>query len=183
MTAATASTHPAGPAGPGRTRHVLLRDELGGLRLRRLWPWHRVLARCAATRLDRQLAAGASPESSASLAARAIQLTSMTFRRDLATSVQRILAAAGDPPAVMPARAAAAAAPPPRLPLSRAQISQLAGPLARLAGYLAAPGPVPVQGVAMASQLLADGTSPLYHPVRGDDLHGLTEKLTRALTR
>ena len=78
----------------GRTRYVLFRDELGRLTLRRLWPWHRVLARCAATRLDRQLAAGASPESSARLAARAIQLTSMKFRRDLATSVQRILAAA-----------------------------------------------------------------------------------------
>ena len=181
MTAVTGSTHPGSPAGPGRTRHVLLRDELGRLTLRQLRPWHRVLARCAATRLDRQLAAGASPESSASLAARAIQLTSMKFRRDLATSVQRILAAAGDPPAVMPSRAAAA--PPPRLPLSRAQISQLAGPLARLAGYLAAPGPVPVQGVAMASQLLGDGTGPLYHPVRGDDLGDLIEKLTQALTR
>jgi hypothetical protein len=180
MTAAAGSTHPGSPAGPGRTRHVLVRDELGRLRLRRLWSWHRVLARCAAARLDRQLAAGASPESSARLAVRAIQLTSMKFRRDLAASVQRILAAAGDPPAVMPSRAAAA---PPRLPLSRAQISQLAGPLARLAGYLVAPGPVPVQGVAMASQLLADGTSPLYHPVRGDDLGGLVEKLTRALTR
>jgi hypothetical protein len=181
MTAGTGSMHPGSPAGPGRTRHVLLRDELGRLTLRRLWPWHRVLARCAATRLDRQLAAGASPESSASLAARAIQLTSMKFRRDLATSVQRILAAAGDPPAVMPSRAAAA--PPPHLPLSRAQISQLAGPLARLVGHLAAPGPVPVQGAAMASQLLADGTSPLYHPARGDDLGDLIEDLTRALTR
>jgi hypothetical protein len=181
MTAATSSTHSGSPAGPGRTRHVLLRDELGRLILRRLRPWHRVLARCAATRLDRQLAAGASPESSASLAVRAVQLTSMTFRRDLATSVQRILAAAGDPPAVMPSRAAAA--PAPRLPLSRAQISQLAGPLASLADYLAAPGPVPVQGVAMASQLLADGTSPLYHPVRGDDLGDLVDKLTRTLTR
>ena len=181
MTAVTGSTHPGSPAGPGRTRHVLLRDELGRLTLRRLWPWHRVLARCAATRLDRQLAAGASPESSASLAARAIQLTSMKFRHDLAASMQRILAAAGDPPPAMPSRAAAA--PPPRLPLSRAQISQLAGPLARLAGYLAAPGPVPVQGVAMASQLLGDATSPLYRPVRADDLGDLIENLTRALTR
>ena len=105
----------------------------------------------------------------------------MKFRHDLAASVQRILAAAGDPPPAMPSRAAAA--PPPRLPLSRAQISQLAGPLARLAGYLAAPGPVPVQGVAMASQLLGDGTSPLYRPVRADDLGDLIENLTRALTR
>jgi hypothetical protein len=181
MTAAPGSTHPGRPAGPGRTRHVLVRDELGRLTLRQLWPWHRALARCAATRLDRQLAAGASPESSASLAARAIQLTSMKFRRDLATSVQRILAAAGDPPTVMPSWPAAA--PPPRLPLSRAQISHLAEPLTRLVGYLAAPGPVPVQGVAMASQLFADGTGPLYHPVRGDDLGDLIENLTRALTR
>ena len=81
----------------------------------------------------------------------------------------------------MPSRPAAA--PPPRLPLSRVQISQLAGPLAGLVGFLAAPGPDPVQGVAVASQLLADGTSPLYHPVRGDDLGDLIEKLTRALVR
>jgi hypothetical protein len=181
MTATAGSTRPRGPAGPGRTRHVLVCDHLGRLSLRRLRPWHRMLARCAAARLDRQLAAGTSPETSATLAVRAIQLTSMTFRRDLATSVQQILAAAGDPPAVMPSRAAAL--PPPRLPLNRAQISQLAGPLARLAGYLAAPGPVPVQAVAMASQLLADGAGPLYYPVRGDDLVGLIENLTRALTR
>ena len=31
----------------------------------------------------------------------------------------------------------------------------------------------------MASQLLADGTGPLYHPVRGDDLADLIESLTR----
>jgi hypothetical protein len=140
-----------------------------------------VLARCAAARLDGELAAGTSPETSTCLAARAIQLTSMRSRRDLATSVRRILAAAEYAPAVTPARAAAVA--PPRLPLSRAQISQLAGPLARLADYLAAPGPVSVQGVAMASQLLADGTGPLYHPVPGDDLRDLIDNLTQALTR
>jgi hypothetical protein len=181
VTAATGSTRPGGAAGPGRTRHVLLRDELGRLSLRRLRPWHRVLARGAAARLDRQLAAGTSPETSVALAARAIQLTSMTCRRDLAASVQRILAAAGDPPAVIPSRAAAG--PPPRLQLSRAQISQLTGPLARLAGCLAAPGPVPAQAAALASQLLADGAGPLYHRVRGDDLTDLIENLTQARTR
>ncbi len=180
MTAATGSTHPGGAAGPGRTRHVLLRDEQGRLSLRRLRPWHRVLARCAAARLDRELAAGTSPETSVVLAARAIELTSMRFRRDLAASLQRIIAAAGDSPAVMPSRPAV---PRPRLPLSRAQIGRLAGPLAGLAGYLAAPGPVPVQAVAMAGQLLADGAGPLYHPVRGDDLADLIESLTRALAR
>lgn len=180
MTTAAGRTRPGALAGPERTRHVLLRDERG-LRLQRLWPWHRVLARCAAGRLDRQLAAGTCPEASARLAARAIQLTSMRSRRDLAASVQRILAAAGDQPAVMPSRAAAVL--PPRLPLSLAQISQLAGPLARLADDLAAPGPVSVQGMAMASQLLADGTGPLYYPARGDDLGDLLDNLTRALTR
>jgi hypothetical protein len=43
--------------------------------LGRLRPWHRVLARCAASRLDRELAAGASPETGPRLAARAVQLT------------------------------------------------------------------------------------------------------------
>jgi len=40
-----------------------------------------------------------------------------------------------------------------------------------------------VQGAAMAGQLPGDGTGPLCHPVRGDDLGDLIEKLTRALTR
>ena len=101
----------------------------------------------------------------------------MRFRRDLATSVQRILAATGEPPAGIPSRTVTGH--PPRLPLRRAPIRQAAGPLAQLGGFLAAPGPVPVQGVAMISQLLADGTGPLYHPVRGDDLTDLIESLTR----
>ena len=164
-----------------RQKHVLLRDDLGRLTLRRLWPWHRLLVRCTAARLDRELAAGASPESSASLAARAMQLTSMNFRRDLATSVQRILAAAGESATVLPS--AAGAVPPPRLPLCRPRISLSAVPLAKLADYLAAPGPLPVQGVAMVSQLLADGTGPLYREACGDDLGDIIKNATWALTR
>src|SRR6516225_9048645 len=136
--------------------HVLVHDDLGQLTLRRLRPWHRVLARSAAARLDRELAAGASPESSAGLAARAMTLTSAKVRRELAASVQRILAAAGQPQAATLSPAAAIR--PARIPVNRARISQSAVPLAELAGYLAAPGPVLVQAVAMVSQLLADGT-------------------------
>ena len=164
MTTTTGNTYAYGPA-PQRvpvadtdqehTRHVLLQDDQGRLTLGRLRPWHRVLARCAASRLDRELAAGASPENSARLAARAVQLTSMKARRNLAASVRRILAAAGDPAAL-----AVITARPARLPLARARIRQSAGPLAVLARYLAAPGPVPAQGVAMVSQLLADGAGP-----------------------
>jgi len=158
----------------GRQRHVLLRDDLGRLTLRRLRPWHRMLAHCRAARLDRELAAGASPETSATLAARAMQLTSTKFRRDLAISVQRILAAAGEPAAVLPS--VVGAVPSLGLPLCRAQISPSAVPLAKLAGY-------PVQGVAMVSRLLADGRGPLYRETCGDDLGEIIENATRALTR
>jgi hypothetical protein len=72
---------------------------------------------------------------------------------------------------------------PPRLPLCRARISRSAAPLATLAGCLASPGPVGVRGVAMVSQLLADGTGPLYREACGDDLVDIIDRATRALTR
>ena len=180
MTTTTGNTHARRPADQRRTRHILLQDDRGRLMLRRLRPWHRALARCDASRLDRELAAGASPETSPRLAARAVQLTSMKARRDLARSVRRILAAA-EPAVVMPSPAAAVR--PPRLLLPRARIRQSAVPLAALAGYLVAPGPVPVQGVAMVSQLLADGAGPLYRQASSDDLGDILEKATRALAR
>ena len=71
---------------------------------------------------------------------------------------------------------------PPRLPLCRARIRQSAGLLAQLAGHLAAPGPVPARGVAMASQLLADGTGPLYRQACGEDLGHILHAATQALT-
>jgi hypothetical protein len=180
MTATNGHPHARTPADHGPTRRVLLRDDRGRLTLRRLRLWHRLLARCTAARLDRELAAGASPETSPALAARAIQLTSMRLRRDLAASVHRILTAAGEPPAVIPSPAADS--PPPRLPLCRARIRQSAGLLAQLAGHLAVPGPVPARGVAMASQLLADGTGPLYRQACGEDLCHILHTATRALT-
>ena len=128
-----------------------------------------------------ELADGTSPEASASLAARAIRLTSLEFRRDLATSVQRILVAAGQPPAVLASQAVAAH--PPRVPLRRARIRQSAPLLTQgFTAELAGPGPVPVQGVAMVSRLLADGTGPLYREACRDDLAAIIERATRALT-
>ena len=177
MTTTTGNTQARRPADQRRTSHVLLQDDRGRLTLGRLRPWHCVLARCAASRLDRELAAGASPKTSPRLAARAVQLTSVKTRRDLAASVRRILAAAGSPPAVEPTIAGH----PLRLPLSRARIRQSAEPLAALAGCLTTPGPVPVRGVAMVSQLLADGSGPLYCAARGDDLGVMIETMTRAL--
>jgi hypothetical protein len=180
VTTTTHTTPVGNPANPRRGMHVLLNDDLGRLMLRRLKPWHRMAARCRAPRLDRELAGGTSPEASASLAARAMRLTSMRFRHDLAASVQRILVAAGQPPAVLPAPPVAGH--PPHVPICRARISQSAPLLAELAGHLAGPGPVPVRGVAMVSQLLADGTGPLYHQACRDDLAAIIERATQALT-
>ena len=180
MTTTTRTRAAGNPAEPGRGIQVLLHDDLDRLTLRRLRPWHRMAARCRAPRLDRELAGGTSPEASASLAARAMRLTSMRFRHDLAASVQRILVAAGQPPAVLPSPPVAGH--PPHVPICRAQISQSAPLLAELAGHLAGPGPVPVRGVAMVSQLLADGTGPLYHQACRDDLAAIVERATRALT-
>ena len=180
MTTTAENAHTRPRPARGDSRHVLVSDAAGRLTLRRLRPWHRLLACCAGARLDRALAAGASPEASARLAARALRLTSPGYRRDLAASLRRIVAAAGEPAAVMlPCPVAV----PPRVPFSRARIRRSAGPLASLAGQLAAPGPVPAQGVAMVSALLADGAGPLYRPGTGDELADVIEAAARALTR
>src|SRR5208337_3385435 len=108
--------------------HVLLDDDLGRLTVRRLRPWHRWLARGLAARLDRQLAEGTRPESSAILAARAMFLTFVEYRRSLAASLRRILAAAAPvPPDARPRSAAApssAGAARPRLTADRQLLSR-----------------------------------------------------------
>jgi hypothetical protein len=165
--------------------HVLLDDDRGRLTLERLWPWHQILARGQAARLDRELAEGASPEASTGLAARAAQLTSTDFRHDLAASLRRILVAAGKPP--RPAAAPASHMPlgssrAVRVPLRTERIGRSAPLLAGLASRLLEPGPVPVRGVAMVSQLLADGTGPLYREASGADLSAAAERALHALT-
>ena len=164
---------------------VLLDDDRDQLTLRRLWPWHQLLARIRSARLDRALAEGASPEASASLAARAAQLTSTGFRRDLAAGLRRILVAAEphEPPALpSAARALLSPARPSRLTLRTARISRSAPLLAEVASRLLEPGPVPARGVAMAAQLLADGTGPLYREAARDDLGAMLERAADALT-
>jgi len=162
--------------------HVLLDDDRGQLSLKRLWPWQQILVRSQAARLDRALAQGASPEASASLAARAAQLTSTQFRRDLAASLRRILVAAGPPALPVAAAAPLGSARSLRVPLRTARISRCAPVLAEVASRLLEPGPVPVRGVAMVAQLLADGTGPLYREAARDDLGAVVERAANALT-
>src|SRR6201996_5974220 len=44
--------------GKWQMMHILLDDDLGRLTVQRLRPWHRLLARCLAPRLDRRAAEG-----------------------------------------------------------------------------------------------------------------------------
>jgi len=138
------------------------------------------MARCLAARLDRELARGARPEANARLAARAFRLTSMTYRHDLAVSLQRMLAAAGFPP--VPVRAlSAGVARTPHVPVRLGRISRSAPELAELTGRLVQPGPVPARGVALVCQLLTDGGSPLYREACRDDLAALVEQAVQRL--
>ena len=166
--------------------HVLIDDDLGRLTIRRLWPWHRLLARCLAPNLDRQLADGTRPEASAVLAARAMVLTSAGYRRALAASLRRTLAASMSPQArsrPMAASRSAGAARQPHVPLRRDRIAGSASELDGLARSLAGPSPVPAQGVAMVSQLLADGGGPLYRAGSREDLDTVIQRASQVLTR
>jgi hypothetical protein len=166
--------------------HVLIDDDLGRLTVRRLWPWHRLLARCLAPGLDRRLADGVRPEADPVLAARAMVLTSVRYRRGLAASLRRTLAASVSPqarPRPMAASRSAGAARQPYIPLRRDRIAGSASELDGLARFLAAPRPVPAQGVALVSQLLADGGGPLYRVGARDDLDVIIERAVQALTR
>jgi hypothetical protein len=165
---------------------VLLDDDLGRLTIRRLRPWHLILARVISAHLDRQLANGVPPEASALLAARAMVLTSPGYRRGLAASLRRLLAASVDPqgrPRLLPAARAAGAARQPHVALRRDEIARSAPELTELAGCLADPEPVPARGVALVSQLLADGGGPLYRTGGRDDLSTLIERASQALAR
>jgi hypothetical protein len=161
--------------------YVLVDGDQGRLTLKRLWPWHQVLARMGAARLDRELAGGASPETSVSLAARAGQLTSTRFRHDLAASLRRIVVAVGEP-AAPASHLSLGVSRSVRVPLGAMRVGRSASLLAELANRLLEPGPVPVRGVAMVTELLADGTGPLYRQATRDDLRDAAERAVYTLS-
>lgn len=106
--------------------------------------------------LDRLLAAGGDPSWGTDLELRAQQLTRWRNRHALAESIERTIDEARRPP-----RWSCAA------PLDRAAVRAATPELLALAARLeaqAAPGP---EGVALAEQLVEDGSSPLYAP--GDE--------------
>jgi hypothetical protein len=122
-------------------------------------PWDRLLAWFRAPGLDTALAAGASPDGTVALALRAQTLIRARARRALAQAARRVLAEATEP--------SAAHVP---VPVCRDRVQDCAQELEDLIRRLLAPGPVSAQGIAQASALLTDATSPLYHRANPDNL-------------
>jgi hypothetical protein len=138
---------------------IVVLEESAGLGLRRVRWRDRLAARSHASALDAELAAGASPESSVTLAVHAGRLSEPAQRRLLARSLTRIVAASEAPAGRRLAT-----------PVCRASVQRTRAQLAAVAGRLTASGPVDVQGVARVRMLLADGTGPLYQPAPPDRL-------------
>jgi hypothetical protein len=129
--------------------------------------WQRVAARVRADHLDSELANGACPDASVSLALRAQVLVGTRFRRDMAATAQRILdAAAGRR---LP------------IPVCRSRVRASSTELSELIGRLLAPGPVSAQGVARARELLTDSRGPIFHPGSRSDLRASVRAAVDAL--
>jgi hypothetical protein len=114
----------------------------------------RILSRLHASSLDRQLADGRAPESSALLAARAEWLVSPSGRRALARGWATVLERAPLLPTV----------PSPRIPVCGARLLAAEPEVHALIRALTDPLPVPARGAAMAARLLCDGAGPVYDP-------------------
>jgi hypothetical protein len=115
----------------------------------------RLLARLLSFRLDGELAEGRPPEWSRLHAARADHLESVTFRNELADNWDHVMEVAAGRTAT-PGRS--------RSPLRRDRVADAEPRIRELVTLLRGPQPVPARGVAVAHQLLTDGTGPLYQP-------------------
>jgi hypothetical protein len=120
----------------------------------------RLLARAFGASLDQQLAAGCSPESTRLLAARARHIVSLAHRTSLARSWNHVLRVASRGPSVRT----------PAAPLNVRAILAAEPAIRELRERLAAPLPVTAQGVAAATVLLTNATSPVYGRPSPDDL-------------
>jgi hypothetical protein len=112
----------------------------------------RLLARALGASLDQRLATGCWPESTRLLAARAQSIVSLPHRTSLARSWGRVLGVARRGPSPRT----------PAVPLNVRAILAAEPAIRELRERLAAPLPVTAQGVAAATVLLTDATSPVY---------------------
>src|SRR3954465_11916215 len=116
-----------------------------------------------APRIDEQLAYGCPPGWSRVHAFRARQLAAPRRRWSLARSLRPAVAERRRPGAFSP-----------RVPVRRAAVEEAEEPLLELAAALTDPECDDPRGVALTSQLVCDGRSPLYVP--GESLREVAER-------
>jgi hypothetical protein len=131
---------------------------------------------CLSTRLrsralDRALAAGVSPDSSAALSLRAHALIGPATRARLAWTIRRLIADAHHP--LHPLT--------PYVPLCRRKIIRSAGTLEEVAERLQGDGPVDARGVAQIRLLLIGDRGALYDYPAADDLEPALQEALHAL--
>jgi hypothetical protein len=137
---------------------IVVLEDGADLAVRRVGLFDRLKSRLRASGLDRELANGASPDSSVALALRARELAQPRQGRRLADALDRIVADADPSMAVRP-----------RVPIDRGAIRSTRGELRTLAGRLRSE-PFAVQAIAKLENLIADGSSPLYRTSTSRDL-------------
>ncbi len=150
---------------------VLLEDDHAAICARRVSIADRMLVRLRESRLDRELARGASPESSVALALHAERVIRCAERTDLARNLRRLLEVSAAPRT--PLRPGAL--------LCRERVLAARNETEALAERLLAAGPVSVRGVARLRVLLSDGSGPLYRRRGGADLRAELSDALHAL--
>jgi len=138
----------------------------------RRWPLRvRILARLQAPWLDLALASGADPSGSPQLERRAAHLLSHLHRVRVVGALRQSRRSAGariDPGDL-------------RVPVDGEEVRIAEARLVELEDLLISPVPVYARGVAMASQVVADGTGPLYAPKRRGELRARVGSVLAAL--
>jgi hypothetical protein len=145
------------------SRHASERSESLGVRAR---------AWCHQFELDRELAAGADPTRSPQLQARAHQLTSAHFRRELVAQLDGALLKADHQPHWHSAS----------LPVQSSRVREARESLQALRQALQGSSVVCVRGAALAACLLNDPDGPLYQPRADDTIAHLARAATAALS-
>lgn len=131
----------------------------------------RLRARVCARQLDRALAQGISPDSSAGLSVRAHDLIGSRARHMLAEAIRRLVQDATHP--LQPMRFS--------VPICRAKVRHSRRTLEELADRLVSREPLDARGVAQLRLLLSDGAGPLYHQPSADDLQPALQRVIQAL--
>jgi len=131
----------------------------------------RVRARVCARQLDRALAEGISPDSSAGLSMRAHDLIGSRARDALAQAIRRLVHEATQPR--QPTHF--------NIPVCRSKVRHSRRTLEALAERLVSGEPLDARGIAQLRLLLSDGAGPLYGHPRADDLQPALERVSVAL--